>query len=120
MSRETIAVALAREDLSCGERLVAFSLASFADRENRARPGTPAVAGRAGLARSRFLEARDGLDRRGLVVLEDAARGRGRASTVALAFAETGRGGRARSTRSCSRRCSATAPLEAPPGCWSP
>jgi hypothetical protein len=41
MSREAIAAVLAREDLSCGERLVAFSLASFADRGNRARPGTP-------------------------------------------------------------------------------
>ena len=90
MSRKAIASALAREDLSCGERLVAFSLASFADRENRARPGTPAAAGRAGLARSRFLEARDGLVCRGLVVVEDAASGRGRASTVALQFAETG------------------------------
>jgi DnaA N-terminal domain len=90
MSREAIAAALAREDLSCGERLVAFSLASFADRENRARPGTPAAAGRAGLARSRFLEARDRLVGRGLVVVEDVASGRGRASTVVLPFAETG------------------------------
>jgi hypothetical protein len=90
MSREAIAAALAREDLSCGERLVAFSLASFADRENRARPGTPAAAGRAGLARSRFLEARDRLVRRGLLVVEQAATGRGRASTLLLRFAELG------------------------------
>jgi hypothetical protein len=90
MSREAIAAALAREDLSCGERLVAFSLASFADRENRARPGTQAAAGRTGLARSRFLEARDRLGRRGLLVVEQAATGRGRASTLMLRFAETG------------------------------
>ena len=90
MGREAIAAALAREDLSCGERLVAFSLASFADRDNRARPGTPAAAARAGLARSRFLEARDRLVCRGLVVVADAASGRGRASTLALPFAETG------------------------------
>jgi hypothetical protein len=90
MSREAIAAALARGDLSCGERLVAFSLASFADRENRARPGTPAVAGRAGLSRSRFFEARERLVRRGLVVVERAASGRGRASTLWLRFAETG------------------------------
>jgi hypothetical protein len=90
MSREAIAAALAREDLSCGERLVAFSLASFANRENRARPGTPAAAGRAGLARSRFLEARERLVRRGLVVVEDAASGRGRASTLGLTFADAG------------------------------
>jgi len=90
MSREAIAAALAREDLSCGERLVAFSLASFADRENRARPGTPAAAERARLARSRFLEARERLGRRGLVVVEQAATGRGRASTLLLRFAELG------------------------------
>jgi hypothetical protein len=90
MSRAAIAAALAPEDVFCGERLVAFSLASFADRENRARPGTPTAAGRAGLARSRFLEARDRLVRRGLVIVEDAASGRGRASTVALPFAQMG------------------------------
>jgi DnaA N-terminal domain len=90
MSREAIAAALAREDLLCGERLVAFALASFADRENRARPGTPAAAARAGLARSGFLEARDRLVGRGLVAIEHAANGRGRASTVALPFADTG------------------------------
>jgi hypothetical protein len=89
MSREAIAAALRREDLSCGERLVAFSLASFADREDRARPGTPAAAGRAGLARNRFLEARDRLVRRGLLIVEQAATGRGRASTLVLRFAKT-------------------------------
>jgi hypothetical protein len=90
MSREAIAAALAREDLSCCERLVAFSLASFADRQNRARPGTLAAAGRTGLARSRFLEARDRLGRRGLVVVEQAATGRGRAGTLMLRFADAG------------------------------
>src|SRR6516225_522027 len=90
MSRQAIAAGLARADLPSGERLVAFSLASFADRENRARPGTPAAAGRAGLKRSWFLGAREGLERRGLVVVERAATGRGRASTLWLAFAETG------------------------------
>jgi hypothetical protein len=90
VSRQAVAAALAREDLSSGERLVAFSLASFADRENRARPGTLAAASRAGLARSGFLEARDRLVGRGLVVVEELASGRGRASTVALRFAQTG------------------------------
>jgi hypothetical protein len=90
MSRQAIAAVLARADLSSGERLVAFSLASFADRENRARPGTPAAAGRAGLKRSWFLEAREALERRGLVVVEQAATGRGRASSLWLPFAETG------------------------------
>ena len=90
MSHQAIAAVLAVHDLSSGERLVAFSLASFADRENRARPGTPAAAERAGLRRSWFLEARDMLVRRGLVVVEQAATGRGRASTLWLPFAETG------------------------------
>ena len=90
MSHQAIAAVLAVHDLSSGERLVAFSLASFADRENRARPGTPAAAERAALRRSWFLEARDMLVRRGLVVVEQAATGRGRASTLWLPFAETG------------------------------
>ncbi len=90
MSVPAIAAALAREDLSAGERLVAFSLASFADRENRAWPGAPAAAARAGLSRSRYLQARDQLVRRGLMVVEDAATGRGRASTLGLRFADEG------------------------------
>jgi hypothetical protein len=90
MSHRAIAAVLASHDLSSGERLAAFSLASFADRDSRARPGTPAAAGRAGLKRSWFLEARDRLVRRGLVVVEQPATGRGRASTLWLVFAETG------------------------------
>ena len=90
MSHRAIAAVLASHDLSSGERLVAFSLATFADRDSRARPGTPAAAGRAGLKRSWFLEARDMLVRRGLVVVEHAATGRGRASTLWLQFADTG------------------------------
>ena len=82
--------ARARHDLSSGERLVAFSLASFADRENRARPGTPAAAERAGLKRSWFLEAREVLVCRGLVVVEQAAGGRGQASMLWLPFADGG------------------------------
>jgi len=53
MSRQAIAAVLARDDLASGERLVALSLASFADRENGAWPGVPAAATRAGLCRSR-------------------------------------------------------------------
>jgi hypothetical protein len=45
VSRTAIAAALARKDLVSGERIVPFSLASFAYRENRARPGTPAAGG---------------------------------------------------------------------------
>ena len=90
MSHRAIAAVLAGRDLSSGERLVAFSLASFADRDGRARPGTSAAAGRAGLRRSWFLEARDMLVGRGLVVVEQAGTGRGRASTLWLAFAESG------------------------------
>jgi len=57
---------LAREDLACGDRLAAFSLASFAGREHRAWPGAAAAAHRAGLSRSRYLQARDRLVRRGM------------------------------------------------------
>jgi hypothetical protein len=90
VSREAIAAALARDDLPTGERLVAFSLASFAGSDARAWPGAPAAAARAGLSRSRYLHDRDRLVRRGLVVVEEAASGRGRASTVALPFVTAG------------------------------
>jgi hypothetical protein len=46
VSRDAIAAALARDDLPSGERLVAFSLASFAGADNRAWPGAPAAAAR--------------------------------------------------------------------------
>lgn len=90
MSHMAIAAALARQDLSCGERLVMFSLASYADPQHRTRSGTPAAARRAGLQRSWFLEARELLERRGLVVVEHKATGRGRASTLRLPFADSG------------------------------
>jgi hypothetical protein len=90
VSRDAIAAALARDDLPRGERLVAFSLASFAGSDARAWPGAPAAAARAGLSRSRYLFDRDRLVQRGLVVVEHAASGRGRASTVALPFATEG------------------------------
>ena len=90
MSREAIAAALARDDLPTGERLVAFSLASFAGSDARAWPGAPAAAARAGLSRSRYLYDRDRLVQRGLVIVEKAASGRGRASTVALPFVSEG------------------------------
>ena len=90
MSRDAVAAVLARDDLACGDRLTALSLASFAGREHRAWPGAAAAAHRAGLSRSRYLQARDRLVRRGLVVVEAEASGRGRSSTLVLAFAESG------------------------------
>jgi len=90
MSREAIAAVLARADLASGERLVALSLASFADRGNRAWPGAPAASARAGLSRSRYQQAREQLVVRGLVAVDARATGRGRSSTVTLAFAQAG------------------------------
>jgi hypothetical protein len=91
MSYTAVAAALALEDdLPAGERQAAFSLASFANPEHRSRPGTPVAATRAGLSRSQYLAARDSLERRGLVVVEDPGGGRGNAPTVALVFAQTG------------------------------
>jgi hypothetical protein len=90
VSRQAISAVIARSDLASGERLVALSLASFADRENRAWPGAPAAAARAGLRRSRYQEAREEHVRRGLVAVDERATGRGRASTITLTFADTG------------------------------
>jgi hypothetical protein len=90
MSHAAIAAALALEDVSAAERLVAFSLASYANRDHCAWPSAAAAAARAGMSRGRFLAARDGLVRAGLLVVEDSRGGRGRSSTVRLAFADTG------------------------------
>ena len=90
MSHVAIAAALALEDVSPGERLAAFSLASFANREHRAWPGTRVAAVRAGLSRSQYLAAHDGLHRRGLAAIEDPGGGRGRSPVVVLVFAQTG------------------------------
>ena len=90
MSHAAVAAVLARHDLSAGERLVAWSLASFANRDQRAWPGIPAASARAGLSRSRYLELRDRLVRRGLLEIETPGVGRGHASTVRLLFAQFG------------------------------
>lgn len=90
MSHVAIAAALALSDVSAGERMAAFSLASFANREHRAWPGTRVAAARAGLSRSQYLAARDGLVRRGLVAVEHAGDGRGNSPVVAVTFAQAG------------------------------
>jgi DnaA N-terminal domain len=90
VSHAAIAAVLARHELATGERLVAWSLASFANREQLAWPGIPAAAGRAGLSRSRYMEVREQLVCRGLLDVETAGVGRGQASTVRLLFAQSG------------------------------
>jgi hypothetical protein len=90
MSHTAIAAVLARDDLSIGERLAALSLASFANREHRAWPGNAAAAARAGLSRSRYLEAREQLLARGLIAVEEAGRGRGQTTTLTTLFAQFG------------------------------
>jgi hypothetical protein len=90
MSHVAIAAALALEDASAGERLAAFSLASYANREHRAWPGTAIAGARAGLSRSQYLAARDLLQKRGLVVIEESGGGRGNSPVIALVFAQTG------------------------------
>lgn len=90
MSHVAIAAALVLSDVSAGDRMAAFSLASFANREHRAWPGTRVAAARAGLSRSQYLAARDGLVRRGLVVVEHAGAGRGNSPVVAVTFAQAG------------------------------
>jgi hypothetical protein len=90
MSHAALAAVLQLRDLSVGERLAAFSLASFANREHRAWPSTPIAAARAGLSRTQYLAARDRLTALCLIDVEDLGGGRGRAHTLRLRFAETG------------------------------
>jgi hypothetical protein len=90
VSYRAIAAVLARTDLSISERLVALSLASFANREERAFPGNAAAAVRAGLGRSRYLESREQLVTRRLVAIEDPGRGRGQTTTLIVLFAQSG------------------------------
>lgn len=90
MSHVAIAAALALENPSAGERLAAFSLASFANRDHRAWPGTRVAAARAGLSRSQYLAARDGLERRGLIAVEEPGGGRGHSPVMRLRFAHSG------------------------------
>ena len=88
MSHRAIAAALALDDVSAGERLAAFSLASFANRQQLAWPGTRIAAARAGLSRSQYLAARDGLVRRGVLEVDSPAGGRGNSPLVRLRFPE--------------------------------
>jgi hypothetical protein len=92
MSYRAIAAALALREVSTGERLVAFSLASYANRDQMAWPSDEVAAARAGLARSRYLAARRALAERGLIRIEHAGRGRGKSSLVSLPFAAHGAG----------------------------
>ncbi len=89
MSHAAIAAVMVAEDLSGHERLVAFSLASFANQEGLAWPGAAVAAARAGLGRSAYLAARDRLVERGMLALGQPA-GRGQASAVRLVLAERG------------------------------
>jgi hypothetical protein len=90
MSYRTIAAALALEDVSIGERLVAFSLASYANAEHQTFVGNPAAAARARLSRSQYLAAREQLEGRDLISVAAAGGGRGRSSTLTLGFATRG------------------------------
>ena len=90
MSRQAIAAALSLPGVSAGERLAAFSLASFANREQRAWPGWRVAAARAGLSKSQYLASREGLERRGLIVIDEPGGGRGNACWIAVRFAELG------------------------------
>jgi hypothetical protein len=86
VSYRAIACALALEDVSIGERLVAFSLASYANRAHLAWPSARTAAARAALGRRQYLAARDRLIERGLITREDSGGG----AVIRLAFAEAG------------------------------
>jgi hypothetical protein len=90
MSYRAIAAALALEDVSVGERLTAFSLASYANREHVAWPAARNAAARAGLGRRQYLAARGQLAGRGLIVLEQPVGRPAGGALVRLVFAERG------------------------------
>ena len=90
MSRRAIAAALALREISPAERLVAFSLASFANRDQLAWPSNPVAIGRASLSRSQYLHARDRLTDGGLISIAERGGGRGRSTTIKLDFALAG------------------------------
>ncbi|HET9125580.1 MAG TPA: hypothetical protein VFN65_11905, partial [Solirubrobacteraceae bacterium] len=86
VSYRAIACALALEDVSIGERLVTFSLASYANRAHLAWPSARTAAARAGLGRRQYLTARDRLAERRLIALEESNGG----VVIRLAFVEAG------------------------------
>jgi hypothetical protein len=90
MSHRAIAAALALVDVSRGERLAAFSLASFANRAEQAWPSARVAAARAGLSRSQYLEARSRLVRRWLATIAADGGGGANSVVVTLTFAEAG------------------------------
>jgi hypothetical protein len=90
LSYRAIAAALALEDVSVGERLVAYSLASYAGRDHLAWPAARTAAVRAGLSRRQYLAARAVLVERGLVIVEEVAGRPAGSAVVRLRFAEDG------------------------------
>ena len=92
MSYRAIAAALALREVSTGERLVVFSLASYANSDQQAWPSDEVAAARSGLRRSRYLAARRSLAERGLIQIEQPGRGRGKSTLVTLLYAEHGSG----------------------------
>jgi hypothetical protein len=90
MSYAAIAAALALPDLSVGERLAAYSLASYANQHRQAWPGTRVAAARAGLSKTQYLATREGLAKRGLIAIEESGGGRGRSALIDVRFAHTG------------------------------
>ena len=90
MSYRAIAAALALEELSIGQRLTVFSLASFANRQHRAWPAAATAAARAGLSRRQYLTARAELEQRGLISTEPMDGRIGSSGLTHLVFAGQG------------------------------
>ena len=90
MSYRAIAAALALEDLSVGQRLTAFALACYANREHCAWPAARTAAVRAGLSRRQYLVARAELAERQLISMESVKARPPGSALVRLRFAESG------------------------------
>jgi hypothetical protein len=118
-SYRAIAAALALREVSTGERLVAFSLASYANSDQQAWPSDEVAAARAGLARSRYLAARRALTERGLIRIEHAGRGRASPRSCRCCSPDTAPVTTGRSTPNCSKWCSPTVAPGAQSDCCS-
>ena len=120
VSHRAIAAVLARTDLSMGERLVALSLASFANREERAFPGNAAARRAPASVAAATSRRASSSSPAGSSRSKKRGVGRGQATNSSGCCSRSSvRGGTARSTRPARSRCSPTPRLAGLRACCS-